>query len=246
MEKIYFKNSKGRKIYGVISNTNSKVVVLICHGLGGNKDNFKYKLLQKKLAAAKISSLAIDFIGHGESDGEYNDLTLTEATDDILCAKHELEKRGYSEVGFVGYSFGGVGGIMSAAKEQFKFLVLISPPTYYNVREMIKSGIHVLWELRKTNKRNPQKKNARANIKFFKDYGSQDSYVAAKKINAPVLIIQGDKDKIVPVKRTIELHKKIKGAKLKLLKGANHHFINLKGILVDEIRVFIKKQLKIK
>jgi len=245
MEKIYFKNSKGRKLSGVISNSESKVAVLISHGLGSNKDDFKYKSLQKKLAAAKISSLAIDLLGHGESDGEYDDLTLTETIDDILCAKHELERRGYSEVGFVGYSFGGVGGIMSAEKEQFKFLVLISPPTYYNAREVIKSGIHVLREVRKTNKRNPQKKKAHANIKFFKDYGSQDSYAAAEKINAPVLIIQGDKDKIVPVKRTIELHKKIKGAKLKLFKGANHHYTNLQRLLVDDVRVFIKKQLNI-
>jgi len=243
VETIYFEDSHGRKLCGVISNRDSQSAVLMCHGLGSHKDDMPYLTLQDKINDSGVATFRMDLLGHGGSEGDFNDLTLSEAIDDILCAKHELERRGYSRVGFIGSSFGGVGGIMVASKEDFHFLVLISPPTHYDVNEMIKSGIYILRELKIVNKIT-QKKKARPNIKFFRDYGSHDSYIAAKKISSPVLIIQGDKDKIVPLVKTKELHNIIRGSKIKIFKGANHQYTHAQGRLVKEIMLFVKKQKK--
>jgi esterase/lipase len=97
------------------------MAILMCHGLGSNKDNTSYLTLQTKLNASKITTFRIDLLGHGESDGEFDDLTLTETIDDILCAKQELERRGYTKIGFIGSSFGGVGGIIAASIEPLIF-----------------------------------------------------------------------------------------------------------------------------
>lgn len=241
MEKIYFSNSKGQSICGVLSEVDSELIVLMCHGLGASKDSIEYVSFQNELNALGISTFRIDLLGHGESAGEYNDVTLTEAIDDILCAKHLLEKKGYKKIGFIGSSFGGVGGIMSSAREPFKFLVLISPPTYYNVREMIKSSIYIIRELGRVNKKTTKEK-AKINVQFFKDYGSHDSYAAAEKINEPTLVIHGDEDKIVPVAKTIELHKRMKNSKLKILKGVGHSYKNAREILTKEVIDFVKIQ----
>jgi len=245
MKYIYFKNSHGQKLCGIISKSNtvkeSNVAIIMCHGLGSNKDDILYISLQDRINASGITTFRMDLLGHGESDGEYDDLTLTETIDDILCAKHELERIGYSKIGFIGSSFGGVGGIMAASIEQFNFLILISPPTYYDVTEMIKSGIYILKELMIVNK-TTQKKKAHPNIKFFRDYGSHDSYAAAEKISVPVLIIHGDKDKIVPLIKSRELKKKIKDSQIKILRGADHHYTKAQNRLAEEIMKFVRKQ----
>lgn len=242
-ETVYFKNSHEQKLCGVISNHDAKTIILLCHGLGSNKDTNPYMHLQEKINEHGIATFRFDFLGHGESDGKPDDLTLTEAIDDILCAKHELEKMGYEKIGFIGSSFGGVGGIMAASIEQFKFLVFISPPTYYNTSDMFKSGIFLLKELMHFNK-HTQKKKAHIHLKFFKDYGSHDSYRAAEKINAPVLIIQGDKDRIVPPKKTRELKNRIKNSKLKIMLNSDHHYTKTQYKLIKTIMTFIKKQTK--
>jgi len=248
MEKIYFTNSHKKKLCGMISDSKTEMkanmAVLMCHGLGSHKNDMPYKALQKEVGALGIATLSLDLLGHGESDGEYDDLTLTETIDDILCAKHELERRGYKNIGFIGSSFGGVGGIMAAAVEQFKFLVLISPPTYYDINEMITSGVYILRELLKVNKqtKTTEKKKASLNIKFFRDYGSHDSYAAGEKIRAPVLIIQGDKDKIVPIAKSRELRRRIRGAKMKIFVGADHQYTRVQHQLVEETMKFVEKQ----
>jgi len=250
MKYIYFRNSHKQKLCGIISapkiNTSkesdtSDTIVMMCHGLGSNKDDILFLALQDRINAYGIAIFRIDLLGHGESDGEYNDLTLTETIDDIMCAKHELQRRGFINIGFIGSSFGGVGGIMAASIEQFHFLVLISPPTYYDINEMIKSGVYILKELMIVNK-NTEKEKASPNIKFFRDYGAHDSYAAAEKIMAPVLIIHGDEDKIVPLVKSLELCKKIKNSELKIFKGADHRYTKVQNKLVKEIMNFVKKQ----
>ena len=246
MEYIYFKNSNGKRLCGIISNPKSDsvkesgTIIIMCHGLGSNKDYIPYITLQDKINALGITTFRMDLLGHGESDGEFDDLTLTETIDDILCAKHELERRGYGNIGYIGTSFGGVGGIMVASLEQFKFLILISPPTHYDISEMVKSSIHMLRELVKINKAT-EKRKAHPNMRFFMDYGSYDSYDAAKKITAPVLIIHGNKDNIVPLAKSRELKKRIKGSKLKVIRDADHHYTTAQNKLVKEVMIFANK-----
>lgn len=245
MEKIFFKNSKGQKISGMLSGKNLKIAVLITHGLGSHKDDDPYKAFANSIEELGLTTFRIDLCGHGESDGEYNELTLTEAIDDILKAVEELHNMGYSDIGFIGSSFGAVGGIMAAPKTQFKFMILISPPTYYDISEMITSGIYVLWELRKFRKKEIKKKKPGIKIDFFKDYGSHDSYAAAEKIKTPVLIIHGDDDNIVPLAKSRELRKRIEGSKIKIFKGADHHYSNpaAKARLIEEVVTFVKEKM---
>ena len=242
-EKICLNNSNGRRLCGILSDAGTKTAILMFHGLGSSKDNSTYMILQDKINTSGIATFRVDLLGHGDSDGEFDDLTLTETVDDILCSKHELERRGYERIGFIGHSFGGVGGIMAASKEQFDFLILVSPPTYYDITEMIRSSIYVFRQLIMVNKET-KKKKAHPNIRFFRDYASHDSYAAAEKIQAPVLIIHGDDDKIVPIAKSIELSKRINGSKIKIFKGVGHHYAKVQAMLIEEIMEFVNKQSK--
>jgi hypothetical protein len=244
METIYFKNSHGQKICGALSDPKADSVVLICHGLGTSKNDATYTKLQEKINAQGIATFRIDMLGHGDSDGQYEDLTLTEAIDDILQAREFLLKRGFKNIGFIGSSFGAVGGLMAASIEEFSFLVLISPPTYYDIPEMVSSGISILRELRRFKKGQSDDRKASIKIRFFRDYGSHDSYNAASKIKCPALIIQGGEDKIVPLVKTRQLHKHLKNSKMKIFKGVGHHYSEpgAEKRLIEEVMLFIMNE----
>ncbi len=235
MEKVIFRDSKGRKIAGLLEERSESAVIL-CHGLGSHKQGPLIEAIRKALPQTTFS---IDLLGHGESEGEYNDITLTEAMDDVKRAREYLMGRGYEKAGFVGHSFGAVAGIMAQKGARFDFLVLIAPPSYYDVGEILHSSIYVLRELNALNSRDPDKQDAKISMAFFRDYGSHDSFRAAEKIKAPALIIQGEKDNIVPPEKTIELHKRLKNSYLKIFRGADHKFTGRTEELVAIVKSYV-------
>ena len=62
-----------------------------------------------------------------------------------------------------------------------------------------------------------------------------------KKIDKPTLIITGDKDRLTSLKASIWLYEKIKRAKLKEIKGANHlPFISHKETMTESVKKFLQ------
>ena len=62
-----------------------------------------------------------------------------------------------------------------------------------------------------------------------------------KKIDKPTLIITGDKDRLTSLKASIWLYEKIKRAKLKEIKGANHMpFISHREKMTESVKKFLQ------
>ena len=62
-----------------------------------------------------------------------------------------------------------------------------------------------------------------------------------KKIDKPTLIITGDKDRLTSLKASIWLYEKIKRAKLKEIKGANHMpFISHRETMTESVKKFLQ------
>lgn len=106
VEKIIFKNSIGEDLVGILSNPNSDHVVIMAHGLNSCKDRERYIWLEKKMNALGIASFRFDFAGCGESSGNQIDINISKGIDDIANA-HELMRRRFKKVSFIGVSFGG-------------------------------------------------------------------------------------------------------------------------------------------
>jgi alpha/beta superfamily hydrolase len=130
---VEFKNSRGDKLAGILNETNSKDWVLImAHGFTSNKNTKNFVKLSEMLEGKNISSLRFDFWGHGESDGNFSDITISEAVDDILNAIKFVKELGYKNVGLLGSSFGGISSIMASSKtSDLSFLCLKSPVSNY-------------------------------------------------------------------------------------------------------------------
>jgi alpha/beta superfamily hydrolase len=97
--KIYFKNKKGNKLCGVLVSPDNKnhPIVILCHGFHSTKDNNTNTRLKELLKDKSIATFRFDFFGHGESEGKFEDITVSQAVEDLLSAIDLLKKKGYKK-----------------------------------------------------------------------------------------------------------------------------------------------------
>ncbi len=221
-QKLWFTNSKGDRLCGVLSDPakDKRFVVILCHGRGSNKDSKTNIGLQNKLNTKNISTFRFDFYGHGESAGKFEDMTVSELVDDILNAIKFLRVQRYKKFGVVGSSFGGVAATMAATKSKdILFLAFKCPGMGQHSRHM---------------------------PLICKDFQNKVWIKAAKEVKVPTLIVWGDKDEEVEPWQVMELAKAIKNSRLEIIKGADHKYTNPKDfqkamkLIVD----FVVKHVK--
>jgi len=230
-ERIYFRNSRKQNLCGVLSDPTSnknRPVIIVCHGLGSSKEGRTHSGLQQLLNEENISTFGFDFFGHGESEGSFEDLTISEAADDILRAIALVKHHGYAKIGLVGSSFGGMSSLIAASQSDDLFvLVLKSPVSNYEELTISKMGNDGLTRWRETGYMEHQMEDGeRIGLKyfFFEDCKRHNGYEAAKKITIPTLIVHGGADDVVPVQQSKKLAKSMMYCELRILDGADHDY----------------------
>lgn len=231
IEKTYFTNSNGLKLCGVLSNPANDVsrpIMILCHGFTTSKDNKTNTQLEFLFNEKNIATFRFDFFGHGESEGKFEDITVSEAADDILCAIEYLKRLGYAKIGLFGSSFGGAASIIAASKSNdLGILVLKSPVGDYLERELSRSTKAQLeeWKNRGYKDYFDSKGNKyKLNYTFFDDFSNNDGFKAAEKIKIPTLIVHGDADESVPIEQSKKIVGILSNGKLEIISGANHHY----------------------
>ena len=229
-EKVYFENSKGDKLCGILSDPigDKRPMIILCHGFSTGKDATTCVKLEKILNGKEISTFRFDFFGHGESDGKFENITISEAVDDILNAIKFLKAKGYNKIGLFGSSFGGIASIMAASKTTDLFvLALKSPVSNYKERDLERKTEQELEGWREKGYKYYMKGDGsklRLNYSFFEDYDNNDGYEVAKKIMIPTLIIHGDADDDVPIGQSRKISRLIKNCRLEIIKDADHRY----------------------
>ena len=130
-EKLFFKNSKGNKLCGILSNPTShkeNPIIILCHGFSTGKDGRTYLRLEEILNKNGVSTLRFDLFGHGESEGKFEEITTSEAVDDIENAIQFLKASGYKKIGLFGSSFGGMASIIAASKTNDLYVLALKSP----------------------------------------------------------------------------------------------------------------------
>jgi len=230
-EKLSFENSKGDKLVGVLSNPNGSVdvpIVILCHGFSSSKESKTFTSMERGLNRFGIASFRFDFYGHGESDGKFEDITISEAVDDILRAIDFLKGKGYSRIGLLGSSFGGISSIMAASKsDDLVVLALKGPVSDYKEVELLRKGLDVIERWRESGFMTHCKSDGtplKLNYSFYEDIKNNNGYQAAEKIKIPVIIVHGDADEVVPLEQSKKTCEIIEDCRLEIIPGANHRF----------------------
>ncbi|MFH1770143.1 MAG: alpha/beta fold hydrolase [archaeon] len=230
-EKVWFENSKGDKLCGILSNPSGdkkKLVVIVAHGFSSSKESSSYPLFEELFNKNNISCLRFDFWGHGESDGDFADITVSEAIDDINNAIKYLKNNNYTNIGLVGSSFGGMVSILAVANsDDIKILGLRAPVSDYLAHLLAKHSKTTIEDWKNNGFMfwiSGHGRKLRLNYSFFEDSKQYDGHKEASKIKVPTIIVHGAKDISVPLSQSEQTSKEIKNCKLIVYPKANHWF----------------------
>lgn len=170
-----------------------------------------------------LATFSFDFFGHGESEGKFEDLTITEGVKDVLAAIEFVKSKGYSNIGLVGSSFGGLASLLAAQKSKdLNTLVLKAPVSneQHNIlaRVVGKSLVQI------KEQGYSEYCGRKLNYSFFEDSQKIDGYENMDQIKIPTLIVHGDADDVVPIEQSKKAASLIKGCKLEIIEGEGHNF----------------------
>ncbi len=232
--KITLIQSDGLHIVGILNTVNADKnnIVILVHGFTSHKNTNSFKEILSLLAEATIDTFRIDLFGHGESEGEFEMLTVTKTVRNILTAVQWAYKFGYKNIGLLGSSFGGLASMIAASKtKKIKYLALKSP-----VSDLL--GTTLFIEKLLTTKEKWEKdgviniiddgKLIKLNYLFLLDAQVNNGYEFAIKIKQPTMIVHGDADNEVPIIQSKKLSKIIDNSNLVIINKAGHGYHKLK------------------
>ena len=233
-----FHDAGGRRIAGILATPGRPTdrVAVLCHGFLSTKNSSTNKALTRLLTDQGVATFRFDFFGQGDSQGPFSDITLTVALDQAMAALDVAASAGYRRIALMGSSFGGLVAILTAAKRMDLRAVALKCPVG-DFAEVLRLEFGAAgMETWKQRSEIPDVTGGSGPVKLryalYEDCLVYDAYKAAESIQAPVLIVQGDCDELVPVHQSRRLMDGIRTEKrLEMLQGADHGFTKREDFL---------------
>lgn len=230
-ESLTFQDEWGHRVSAVLSRSEQPTgtVVVLCHGFLSNKNSTTNKTLTKMLNDRGLATCRFDFFGQGESEGCFEDITTSLAVGQARAAIAHVASLGYKRIGLVGSSFGGLVSILTTAQQpDIACLALKCPVVDFAEELRLEFGPDEMarWQATDTIS-NLMGGTERVRLKYrmYEDCLQQIAYGPAAHITTPTLIVQGERDELVPLHQSQRLLKALRGPKrLDLLPSADHQF----------------------
>ncbi len=204
------------------------VCVVLSHGFTSSKDGRTCLALEERLNAEGLATLRYDFFGHGESGGAFREITLTKAVANLESVIGYVRARGFSKIGLFGSSFGGMVTTLVASKQpELLAVVLKSPVSDYEGKERAKYGAAGIDQWKRVGSIDREKGDEPGlylNYSFFEDTMLHDGYAACATVVAPVRIIHGGADDVVPVEQSRRAAELMPSGELVELAGVGHDY----------------------
>lgn len=231
--------NKGQRIFGILHmpmNPKGPVpAVLICHGLAGHKTG-KYRLyvtLAQMLTRNGIAALRVDFRGSGDSEGEFEDMTVQSTVSDALLSLEWLEKQPRidpNRLGVYGRSFGGSVAVMAASRfAKCKSIALWAPVFNAKPWQKLWQALHA-GQLDEKTRVNAMTINGQMpSLNFYKEFFEMDLEKDLQSLRkVPILHIHGEKDELILIEHADEYvkHREKADAKTKFIRlpQSDHDF----------------------
>ena len=229
-------------------------LVICCHGLTGTRFGSGYRFVQlaRALSEMGIACLRFDFRGCAESDGRFEDVTLTSLQEDLLAVLQAMRDHpacDANRLAFVGSSFGAFTAAHVASKiGKISAMVFLAPVSHPGI--LLERGMTpAAWE--HLDQHGWVDHNGMPlGTGFIEQAMKADGPAALSKISAPMLIFHGVGDREVPIEqgRAYESQCRSTGDPVSFIEiDSNDH--GMRGVdhsrrIVDMSTNFLRNQLQ--
>lgn len=234
MEKPIIVPWQGKNMIGMLhfpENYGEGAWVVTVHGFADTKveHHRMFVKIARRLAKNGIGVLRIDLLGSGDSEGDFDDMTVTGEISQVLAVIDWLRRQPelkVSKVGLLGFSLGGLIASYAAVRaEGVQALALWAPVSdgllcmvnYFGLENVYKVLIDGVVGA-------PDGDTVKGT--FFRDLGQYDAAAELEKYIQPVLLIQGTKDQaVLPVNaQRYEKAFRNPSSRVHYIEGAGHRF----------------------
>jgi len=223
-------------------------MVIIMHGFGGRKTENHLALIASKLEAQGIASIRFDFNGHGDSEGEFKDMTVpNEIEDAIKVFEYVRDLRYVSTVSVLGHSQGGVVSSMVAGKlgAQIKAAVLMAPAAVLRDDAIRGSTMGATYDpLNLQGDVELFGGRQKLGAEYIRTAFSLPIYETAINFKGALCVIHGTGDRVVPYTYGVRYTTQSDNAELYLLPGEDHGFTKDLERATDIAVEFLVRTLK--
>ncbi len=198
-------------------------LAISCHGMLSTKDGDKHVMLAAELERLGVATCRFDFSGRGESQGSLFDLSYSTELTDVQAVIEHFAHRGVQRFALFGSSMGGAVALLAAARDER--IVAVATLAAVAHTELI-------------DERHPEEARSwhqlgyvdtpagRIGRAFYDDALAHDVLSAVRIVRAPILVLHGDRDEIVPVSDAHDIASTARNASLDIVYGADHRFSN--------------------
>lgn len=242
MEEIYFENSRGQRLAGILEGHNSEVGVICCHGMLSVKDGAKHTQIASGVADRGMMAMRFDFAGRGDSEGEIFDLSYSNQIEDLSAAIGFMSSRGVKHIGLFGSSMGGAVALLKAPGDtRVEAVATVAAVAYPKL--LVRRYPEDVAEWREQGYL--EIGGVKIGSQFIEDARRQDVIDSVARARIPLLVVHGLEDQVVPVSDADDIAAAAECVSVCLVEGAGHRFSSKREleVLVDDVVDFFTSVL---
>ncbi|KAB1219817.1 hypothetical protein CJ030_MR3G009459 [Morella rubra] len=240
-------NKHGEKLVGILHDTGSKGLVILCHGIHSSKECIPLMNLAADLEREGISAFRFDFAGNGESEGAFQYGNYRREAYDLHAVIEHFRREGCEIIAIIGHSKGG--NVVLLYASMFNDIsIVINISGRFNLERGMEGPLGKDFLQRIKQKGFIDVRNKRGKFEYcvteesLMDRLSMDTHATSLLIQPEcrVLTVHGSMDKIVPLEDAMEFAKFIPNHKLHIIEGANHEYTSHQDELASVVLHFIR------
>ncbi|XP_010541068.1 PREDICTED: uncharacterized protein LOC104814624 [Tarenaya hassleriana] len=246
-QRVVISNSHDEKIVGLLHETGSREIVILCHGFRANKNHRIMTNVAAALENEGLTAFRFDFSGNGESQGNFQYGHYYREADDLRSVIQHFSNMNRVVTAILGHSKGGDVVLLYASKYH-DIPNVVNVSGRYDLKRGIgeRIGEDFLERIKQNGFINVKDKNGNSGYRVTEeslmDRLNTNMQEACLKIDREcrVLTVHGSVDEIIPVEDAMEFDKIIPNHKLHIVEGADHGYSNHQSELISLVLDFIK------
>lgn len=244
-QKVTILNKYGEKLVGLLHETGSKEIVMLCHGFRSTKEHNTMVNIASTLENEGISAFRFDFAGNGESEGSFQYGNYWREADDLHAVIQHFYGANRVVSAILGHSKGGNVVLLYASKYH-DIRTVVNVSGRYDLGRGIEErlGKDFLERVKKDGFIDVIYKGVQYRVteESLMDRLSTDMHKVCLAIEKEcrVLTVHGSADEIIPMEDALEFAKIIPNHKLQIIQGADHGYTSHQSELSSIVLNYIK------